>query len=79
MDDALRGLGYGRKLFAAAVALVDAHSFSQTHLWTFSGLDAARSLYESRGFVLVEQKPGSQWGTEVVEQRFVRMHPNKAA
>jgi hypothetical protein len=29
-------------------------------------------LYEQNGFVLVEEQPGHQWGTEVMEQRFVR-------
>lgn len=72
VDDGIRGAGVGRKLVAAALAFVDTHAFSETHLWTFSGLAAARRLYESNGFVCVEEQPGSQWGNEVLEQRFVR-------
>lgn len=40
------------------------------YLWTFDGLQAARHLYEKAGFVLVEQRRGSQWGSELTEQRF---------
>lgn len=75
VDAALRGQGQGQKLLDTALAFTDAQGFRQTHLWTFSGLDAARHLYESRGFALVEQWQGSQWGTEVTEQRFARVRP----
>lgn len=70
--DGLRGGGAGKRLLDAALAFVDGHGFSETHLTTFAGLDAARHLYESRGFVLAEEKAGAQWGRELLEQRFVR-------
>lgn len=38
-------------------------------------VDAARHLYESCGFVLVEERRGTQWGTEVMEQRYIRRRP----
>ncbi|NTJ41706.1 bifunctional helix-turn-helix transcriptional regulator/GNAT family N-acetyltransferase [Agrobacterium larrymoorei] len=72
VDDTARGGGVGKKLLDAALVFVDTHGFAEMHLWTFSGLDAARHLYETRGFVLAEERPGSQWGAEVLEQRFVR-------
>ncbi|SFE07246.1 MarR family winged helix-turn-helix transcriptional regulator [Paracidovorax konjaci] len=76
VDDGVRGGGVGRRLLASALAFVDAQStFSETHLWTFSGLQAARRLYEAHGFACVEERPGSQWGREVMEQRFVRRRP----
>ncbi len=50
---------------------VDAQ-FSETYLSAFKGLDAARHLYESFGFRLCEEAQGTQWGTSVTEQRFVR-------
>ncbi|MBD9390393.1 MarR family transcriptional regulator [Agrobacterium sp. AGB01] len=74
-DDALRGTGAGKKLLDAAMDFVDASGFTETHLWTFAGLNAARHLYETRGFALVEEYAGSQWGREVLEQRFVRKIP----
>ncbi|VVE15893.1 MarR family transcriptional regulator [Pandoraea aquatica] len=71
VDDVLRGSGVGRRLMSAAMAYVDAR-FDETYLWTFKGLDAARHLYESFGFCLAEEADGEQWGSRVVEQRFVR-------
>lgn len=72
VDDALRGTGYGKKLLDMALAFADEHGFGETHLTTFAGLDAARHLYESRGFVLVGEGLGTQWGKQVLEQTFVR-------
>jgi len=73
LDEAVRGQGLGRLLLAEALAHCDAQGVETVHLWTFSGLDAARHLYESTGFRLVEERPGTQWGREVAEQRFVRI------
>lgn len=75
LDDGARGAGAGRRLLEAALAFVDAQGFAETHLWTFSGLHAARHLYESLGFVLASEQPGDQWGREVLEQCFVRRRP----
>jgi GNAT superfamily N-acetyltransferase len=72
VDDSIRGSGIGRRLLADAMSFCDQKDFRETHLWTFKGLDAARRLYEAHGFVLAEERPGTQWGTEVLEQRFVR-------
>jgi GNAT superfamily N-acetyltransferase len=74
--DGLRGEGLGRRLLATALAFVDAAGFEETELWTFRGLDAARKLYESSGFVCVEERPGETWGSPVLEQRFVRPRPS---
>ncbi len=67
-----QGLGIGNLLLGKATAFVDSAGFDRTHLWTFRGLDAARHLYEKHGFKLVHETPGTQWGTEVFEQEFVR-------
>ncbi|MDZ4394742.1 helix-turn-helix domain-containing GNAT family N-acetyltransferase [Cypionkella sp.] len=71
-DAAVQGSGAGRRLLAAALGFVDAQGVEATHLWTFSGLSAARHLYEAHGFALVEERPGQRWGREVLEQKFVR-------
>lgn len=75
LDDGLRGAGTGRQLLQQALAFCDQQAFEATQLWTFSGLDAARRLYESSGFTLAEEWPGQQWGETVTEQRFVRARP----
>lgn len=75
VDDELRGSGVGRRLLREAISFCDQQQFSETQLWTFKGLDAARRLYEEAGFVLLEELPGRQWGEEVTEQRFSRPTP----
>jgi DNA-binding MarR family transcriptional regulator/N-acetylglutamate synthase-like GNAT family acetyltransferase len=72
VGDGARGGGAGRKLLSAALSFCETQGFEAVHLWTFQGLHAARHLYEEEGFLLVEERPGLQWGTEVLEQRFVR-------
>lgn len=73
LDDACRGLGIGRQLLSQAMQFCDQHDFTITYLWTFKSLDAARWLYESFQFELIAEQQGSQWGTEVIEQKFSRV------
>jgi len=70
VSDAFRGSGLGRKLIDTALDFCRQNAYKTVYLWTFDGLQAARHLYESMGFGLVEQHKGKQWGTEVTEQRF---------
>jgi len=79
LDDGLRGSGTGRRLLAQATAFCDRQSYPATDLWTLSGLDAARRLYDDAGFRLVEEVSAAQWGKETTEQRFRRVRPSKAA
>jgi DNA-binding MarR family transcriptional regulator/GNAT superfamily N-acetyltransferase len=67
-----QGMGIGRLLISKVTEFVDQNAFDRTRLWTFKGLDAARHLYEKHGFTLARETPGKQWGTEVIEQEFVR-------
>ncbi len=70
MSDALRGKGAGNLLINAAISFCRSKGYKQIYLWTFKGLAAARRLYEKNGFRLIEEHKGTQWGTEVIEQRF---------
>jgi len=70
VSDLLRGKGVGNRLMDTAIGFCRDRHYSKVYLWTFEGLDAARHLYESFGFQLVEQFTGNQWGMEVEEQRF---------
>ena len=76
VDPSAQGLGVGGQLLDRAIAFVDDKGFTETRLWTFKGLDAARHLYERYGFELIEERSGWQWGTEVSEQTFVRKLPH---
>jgi GNAT superfamily N-acetyltransferase len=57
---------------ARALEFCDQRGYRETHLWTVNGLDAARKLYQDHGFELAEEYYGDQWGSEVLEQKFVR-------
>ncbi len=71
LDDSSRGAGLGGKLIDAALAFCRARGFARVHLSTFAGLDAARRLYESRGFRLAAENEADSWGVRVREQSFV--------
>ncbi|NKE46549.1 GNAT family N-acetyltransferase [Roseomonas frigidaquae] len=67
--------GLGRRLLGAALDFADQRGFEAVWLTTFAGLDAARRLYESAGFRLVEEAPETGWGVQVLGQRFERPFP----
>jgi GNAT superfamily N-acetyltransferase len=71
-SDLLRGRGVGKQLLARALDFADQQGYRRVQLWTFAGLDAARHLYESHGFRLHHENPGSQWGKLVQEQHYIR-------
>ena len=70
VSDLLRGAGVGKRLLDTAIRFCRQSGYRRVYLNTFEGLDAARRLYEGAGFSLVEQRTGTQWGTEVNEQRY---------
>jgi GNAT superfamily N-acetyltransferase len=78
-SDLIRGQGIGSELLSRALAFSDQRGYERVRLWTFAGLDAARHLYESHGFRLNHQSPGSRWGEVVQEQEFVRDGPTTAS
>lgn len=71
VSERLRGTGAGGLLMNNAIHFCRKRGYKRIFLWTFEGLDAARHLYEKEGFRLVDQKKGTQWGTEVKEQCFL--------
>ena len=70
MSDALRGKGIGTRLIHSAMDFCRVKKYRSVFLRTCVGLDAARHLYEKMGFRLVDQRPGTQAGIAVTEQRF---------
>ncbi|MEI1681807.1 bifunctional helix-turn-helix transcriptional regulator/GNAT family N-acetyltransferase [Acinetobacter baumannii] len=72
LEDGYQGSGVGKRLLAEAIAFCDEKRFAAVQLWTFSGLDAARKLYESFGFKLTKEWDGNQWGKTMLEQQFTR-------
>ena len=68
--DAARGKGIGGRLIGLAMDFCRQKNYDHVYLHTFKGLEAARRLYESAGFKLMETRSGDQWGTRVDEQRY---------
>jgi GNAT superfamily N-acetyltransferase len=65
-----QGQGIGKMLLEEAVEFCRKTRFTKVYLWTFSGLDPARHLYEKFGFRLCEEHEAKQWGRTVTEQKF---------
>jgi len=75
VSDRTRGTGIGRRLLQAGMDFIHESGFRRAHLTTFAGLDAARALYESHGFVLQHEAADETWGRPLVEQTFVWSAP----
>ena len=65
-----QGRGIGRLLIGRAIDFCRKADYKKVYLWTFEGLDAARYLYESEGFLLSKERKVRQWGREIKEQMF---------
>lgn len=65
-----RGKGVGRQLFSNLLDTARLDQVTGLFLWTFQGLEAARTLYEQSGFRLAREQRDRTWGVEVLEQRF---------
>ncbi len=71
MDTPYHGRGLGAVLMKRAMEFCRTAGHKKVHLWTFSGLDQARRIYERAGFVLAEEHEVDQWGSQIKEQKFV--------
>jgi len=69
-DDSVRGVGLGRWLVEESVRYSREAGFDLIYLWTVAGLDRAKSVYESLGFVKVEEKIFVEWGQTTTEIRY---------
>jgi GNAT superfamily N-acetyltransferase len=70
VDPEMHGRGIGRLLMNEAVSFCKAANHTKIYLTTFAGLDPARHLYESFGFVLFEEWEDTHWGKPVMAQKF---------
>jgi GNAT superfamily N-acetyltransferase len=70
VDASARGLGLGRWLVEEAVAYCREAGFRSVFLWTVEGLDRAKTVYTSLGFVLTQTKPNKDWRETAVEVRY---------
>ena len=56
-----RGRGLGSRLLEIVVSFCKKAGYEGVFLWTVSDLDAARSVYQKRGFKLAEEKGECNW------------------
>lgn len=70
VEPAARGLGIGKRLVDECLRFARASGYRRMMLWTNGGLDAARAIYEARGFVLTKEERHRSFGKELVGQTF---------
>ncbi|HSH88334.1 MAG TPA: bifunctional helix-turn-helix transcriptional regulator/GNAT family N-acetyltransferase [Ramlibacter sp.] len=63
-----RGLGLGARLTDECIAFARAKGYRKMVLWTQSNLDAARAIYKSRGFRILETEPNHAYGQKLVAE-----------
>jgi GNAT superfamily N-acetyltransferase len=72
VDPAARGLHLGGRLVDECVNFAAQAGYARIKLWTNDPLVAARHVYLSRGFGLVEEEPHHSFGVDLVGQVYER-------
>jgi GNAT superfamily N-acetyltransferase len=68
VDPPARGRGVGARLVDECLAFARAAGYRRMRLWTNHPLAAARHIYLSRGFKLIEEEPHHSFGVDLVGQ-----------
>ncbi|WP_433283258.1 GNAT family N-acetyltransferase [Micromonospora sp. CA-244673] len=72
VDPAARGRRLGARLVDECLAFARRAGYARIRLWTNHPLVAARGIYLSRGFHLVEEEPHHSFGTDLTGQVYER-------
>src|ERR1041385_8708765 len=64
LEPEARGLGLGRRLVSECLTFAQQAGYRKVTLWTQSSLAAARHIYESFGFQLIESRVHADFGPE---------------
>lgn len=68
VDPTVRGHGLGGQLVDECIAFARSAGYARMKLWTNHPLEAARHIYLSRGFTLVEEEQHHSFGVDLVGQ-----------
>lgn len=66
-----RGLGLGKKLMDLFIKHLKERRYASAYLWTTHEQKEAAMLYRKYGFELIEEKPSSAFGKELIEQKYI--------
>jgi GNAT superfamily N-acetyltransferase len=70
LSSAARGQGLGGRLVDECIAFARARGYRKLVLWTQSQLDAARAIYQSRGFEPVASEAFEGYGKQLVGENW---------
>lgn len=68
VEPRFRGMGIGGRLVRRCTRFARRAGFQTLRLWTDSGLDAARRLYQTEGYRLVKEEPHDHFGEGLLGQ-----------
>ena len=70
VDASYQNQGIGKRLMDHAVAFCKKNGYKKILLWTFKTLHAAKAVYLSHGFKIIDERKVDYWGKHLCEQLF---------